>query len=33
MASTLGFSEIKSNQTLSKLKTNKQTLTGKKKNY
>jgi|TARA_R110001599_G_scaffold33757_1_gene108661 hypothetical protein len=31
MASTLGFSEIKSNQTLSKLKTNKQTLTGKKK--
>ena len=31
MASSLGYSEINSNQTLSKLKTNKQTLTGKKK--
>lgn len=31
MASSLGYSELNSNQTLSKLKTNKQTLTGKKK--
>ena len=31
MASSLGYSEINSNQTLSKLKTNKHTLTGKKK--
>ncbi len=31
MASSLGYSELNSNQTLSKLKTNKQTITGKKK--
>ena len=31
MASSLGFSELNSNQTLTKIKTNKHTITGKKK--